>query len=44
MAKEEKKLITQVKHPGRVAYGHELAALIIKRKDEILRNKEQSPV
>ena len=29
------------KHPGRVAQGHSLAALIKKRKEETLRNKEQ---
>ena len=35
-------VITRVKHPGRVAEGHKLAALIKKRKEEILGNKEQS--
>ena len=44
MTEEEKRLITQEKHPGCVAKGHKLAALMEKRKDEILRNKEQSPV
>ena len=39
---EEKKTITQQKHPGRVAQGHKLAALMKNRKEEILRNKEQS--
>ena len=38
---EEKKTITREKHPGRVAQGHKLAALMKKRKEEILRNKEQ---
>ena len=44
MTEEEKRLITQEKHPGRVAKGHKLAALMKKRKEEILRNKEQSTV
>ena len=39
---KEKKPITREKHPGRVAQGHKLAALIKKRKEEILCNKEQS--
>ena len=34
--------ITREKHPGRVAQCHKLAALIKKKKEEILRNKEQS--
>ena len=42
MTEEEKKVITREKHPGRVAQGHKLAALIKKRKEEILHNKEQS--
>ena len=42
--KEEKKIITREKHPGRVAQGHKLAALMKKRKEEILRSKEQSTV
>ena len=42
MTEEEKRLITQEKHPGRVAKGHKLAALMKKRKEEILRNKEHS--
>ena len=42
MTKEEKKTITREKHPGRVAQGHKLAALMKKRKEEILRSKEQS--
>ena len=41
MAKEEKKTITREKHPRRVAQGHKLAALMKKRKEEILRSKEQ---
>ena len=44
MTEEEKKIIIQKKHPGRVAYGHKLAALMKKRKEEILHNKEQSTV
>ena len=44
MTEEEKKTITREKHPGRVAQGHKLAALMKKRKEEILRNKEQSTV
>ena len=35
-------VITQEKHPGHVAQGHRLAALMKKRKEEILCNKEQS--
>ena len=35
-------VITREKHPGCVAQGHRLAALMKKRKEEILRNKEQS--
>ena len=42
MTKEERVTIIQEKHPGRVAQGHKLAALIKKRKEEILGNKEQS--
>ena len=42
MAEVEKKTITQEKHPGRVAQGHKLAALLKKRKEEILRSKEQN--
>ena len=44
MTEEEKKTITREKHPGRVAQGHKLAALIKKRKEEILHDKEQSSV
>ena len=36
--------ITREKHPGCVAQGHKLAALMKKRKEEILCNKEQSTV
>ena len=32
MTEEEKKLITPEKHPGRVAQGHKLVALMIKKK------------
>ena len=42
MTEEEKKTITREKHPGRVAQGHKLAALMKKRKEEILGSKEQS--
>ena len=42
MTEEEKKVITREKHPGHVAQGHKLAALMKKRKEEILPNKEQS--
>ena len=38
MTEEEKKIITREKHPGRVAQGHKLAALVKKRKEEILNN------
>ena len=34
--------ITQEKHPGHVAQGHKLAALMKKRREEILYSKEQS--
>ena len=44
MTGEEKKLITREKHPGRIAQVHKLAALMKKRKEQILRNKEQSTV
>ena len=44
MTEEEKKIIIQKKHPGRVAHGHTLAALMKNRKEEILHNKEQSSV
>ena len=44
MTKEEKKAITREKHPGRVAQGNKLAALTKKRKEEILRDKEQFTV
>ena len=41
MTEEEKKIITREKHPERVAQGHKLPQLMKKRKEEILRNKEQ---
>ena len=41
MTEEEKKTITREKHPGRVAQGHKLVVLMKKRKEEILRSKEQ---
>ena len=37
-----KKIITREKHPGKVAQDHKLAALMKKRKEEILHNKKQS--
>ena len=40
MSQEEKKVITQEKHPGRITQGHKLAALMKKKKEEILRTKE----
>ena len=43
MAEEEKKLII-LENPGNVAYGHKLAALMKKIKEEILHNKDQSTV
>ena len=42
--RRREKTITREKHPGRVAQGHKLAALMKKRKEEILRDKEQSSV
>ena len=44
MTEEEKKAITREKHLGRVAQGHKLAALMKKRKEEMLCNKKQSTV
>ena len=44
MTGEEKKTITRKKHPGGVAQGHKLVALNKKRKEEILRNKEQPTI
>ena len=41
MTEEEKKTITRKKLPGRVPQSHKLAALMKKRKEEILRSKEQ---
>ena len=40
MTEEEKKIITREKHPGLVAQGHKFAALIKKRKEEVLHNKK----
>ena len=42
MTEEQKKVIAREKHPGCVAQGHKLAALMKKGKEEILHNKEQS--
>ena len=42
MIEEVKQVIIREKHPGRVAQGHKLAALMSKRKEEILRSEEQS--
>ena len=44
MTEEKKKIITREKHPGHAAQGHKLAALMKKRKEGILRSKEQSSV
>ena len=44
MTEEDKKSVTREKHPGHVAQGHKLAALMKKRKEEILHNEEQSAV
>ena len=41
MTEEEKKVITREKHPGRVAQGHKIAALMKKRIEEMLSSKEQ---
>ena len=41
---EEKKKVTREKHPARVSQGHKPTALMKKRKEEILCNKEQSSV
>ena len=41
MAEEEKKIITREKLPGQ---GHKIAAIMKKRKEEILHNKIQSTV
>ena len=42
MTEEEKKIITREKHPGLVAQGHTFAALMKKRKEEVLHTKDQS--
>ena len=44
MSEEEKKRITREKHPGRVAQGHKLVALMKKRKAEILNTNKQYTV
>ena len=44
MTEEEKETATREKHPEHVAQGHQLNALMKKRKEEILQNKEQSTV
>ena len=44
MTEKEKKIITREKHPGCVTQGHKLAALMKKRKEDILHSKEQSTV
>ena len=36
---KELQTVTKSKHPGRVAHGHRLAALMKKRKQELLQNK-----
>ena len=42
MTEEGKKIIRREKHPERVVQRHKLAALMIKRKEDILLDKEQS--
>ena len=44
MTEEGKKIIRREKHPERVVQRHKLAALMIKRKEDILLDKEQSTV
>ena len=44
MTGEQKNVITREKHLGCVSQGHKLAALLKKRKEEILRSKGQSTV
>ena len=41
MTEEKKKVLTRGKHPGHVAQGHKLAAIMKKRTEEILRSKKQ---
>ena len=41
---EEKKIITRGERPGRAAQCHKLPAFMKKRKEEILRDKEQSTI
>ena len=36
--KEQPSVVTKEKHPGRVAQGHKLAALMKKRKEELKQN------
>ena len=36
----EQSAVTKSKHPGRVAQGHKLAALMKQRKQELLQNKK----
>ena len=40
MTEEEKKIITQEKHPGRIAQGHKLAALIKSEKKKYCTAKD----
>ena len=42
MTEEEKKIITRERHPGRGARIHKLAALMKKRKEEILSSLKNS--
>ena len=37
--KEQSSVVTKEKHPGRVAQGHKLAALMKQRKEELKQNK-----
>ena len=42
--RKRKKIITREEHPGRVAHGHKLVALMEKRKAEILHTNKQYTV
>ena len=39
MTTEVERIVTKSKNPGRVAQGYKLAALMKKRKQELLQNK-----
>ena len=38
--KKQSSVVTKEKHPGRVAQGHKLAALMKQRKEELKQNKQ----